>query len=73
MFESSFVGEEVEIVIGTSRSGFPAEAKFKDMYGQLHYIMVEPEDAEIEFKQGTKVVLTEKKGSTFKATLPLTK
>jgi len=73
LFESSFVGEEVEIVVGTSRSGFPAEAKFKDMYGQLHYIMVEPEDAEIEFKQGTKVVLTEKKGSTFKATLPLTK
>jgi hypothetical protein len=71
LFESSFVGEEVEIVIGTSRPGFPAEAKFKDVYGQLHYIMVEPEDSETEFKQGTKVVLTEKKGSTFKATLPI--
>ena len=73
LLESSFVGKVAEIVVGTSRLGYPAEAKLKDIYGQLHYIMVEPEDDEIEFKQGTKVVLTEKKGLIFSASLPLTK
>ncbi len=65
--EKTFVGQIAEINIGTAKSGFPAEAKYKDQFGQLHYFMVEPEEEEEEFVQGTKVKLTKRDASSFKA------
>ena len=65
--EKTFIGEIAEINIGTAKVGFPAEAKYKDQFGQLHYFMVEPEEEEGEFVQGTKVKLTKRDNSSFKA------
>lgn len=65
--EKSFIGETAEINVGTAKPGFPAEAKYKDQFGQLHYFMVEPEEEEDEFVQGTKVKLTKRDSSSFKA------
>lgn len=65
--EKSFIGETAEINVGTAKPGFPAEAKYKDQFGQLHYFMVEPEEEEGEFVQGTKVKLTKRDSSSFKA------
>jgi len=56
--QSSFLWNIATITIGTAKSGMPAEAKFTDKYGQIHYVMVEPADSTAEFVQGKSVVLT---------------
>lgn len=53
--EESFLGQEAEIVIGIARKDHPAQAKLKDHYGQLHYILVEPDDNSVQFHKGDKV------------------
>ena len=65
--EKTFIGEIAEINTGTAKLGFPAEAKFKDQFGQLHYFMVEPEEDDEEFEQGTRVKLTQLDSRSFKA------
>lgn len=65
--ERTFVGKVVEINTGTARVGLPAEGKYRDQYGQLHYFMVEPENESDEFEQGSMVELTNYENSIFKA------
>lgn len=65
--EKTFVGEIIEINTGTAKKGLPAEGKYKDQFGQLHYFMVEPENDTEQFEQGTKVQLTGYDQSIFKA------
>lgn len=65
--EKTFIGQIAEINTGTAKVGFPAEAKFKDHFGQLHYFLVEPEDENEIFEQGTEVELIRKEENTFKA------
>jgi len=68
--EKTFVGKVIEINTGTARTGLPAEGKYKDKYGQLHYLMVEPEDESDVFEQGSYVKLTKLENSIFKAVKP---
>ena len=56
----SFVGKLATITVGTASQGNPAEAVLHDEFNQKHYVMVEPEEP-LKFKQGTQVVLVEKK------------
>lgn len=65
--EKTFIGQIAEINTGTARVGLPAEAKLKDHFGQLHYFLVEPEDENETFEQGTEVQLIRKDENTFKA------
>lgn len=58
------IGRDAEIVIGTARLNFPAQAKVTDSYGTTHYIMVVP-DKDEECKQGDKVYILEKKENIF--------
>jgi hypothetical protein len=67
VYESSFVGKLAEITVGTAKQGNPAEAKLIDEFGQLHYLMVEPEKENVQFKTGEKVKLTQKGEINFKA------
>jgi len=63
--ESSFTGKIAIINSGTARKGNPTEAKLKDEYGQLHYVMVEPDADDEVYEEGTEVVLLEKKDYYF--------
>ncbi len=65
--ERTFVGKVIEINTGTAKAGLPAEGKYRDQYGQLHYFMVEPENEVDEFEQGSMVELTKYENSIFKA------
>lgn len=65
--EQSFIGRVAVITLGTARQGHPAEAKLRDEHGQSHYLMVEPDQQEEPFPQGTHVVLTERLGSVYRA------
>lgn len=62
----TLVGLAAEIVLGEARQGYPAQAKLQDQFGQVHYVMVEPDQNEI-LAQGSKVLLVSKQGTTFKA------
>jgi Inner membrane protein YqiJ, N-terminal/Inner membrane protein YqiJ, OB-fold len=64
--ESTFVGRIATVTLGTARMGSPAEAKLEDEHGQVHYLMVEPDNAIDEFPQGTEVLITEQAGAVFK-------
>ena len=54
----SFVGKVAIVIGGVARRGVPAQAKLRDAYGQLHYVLVEPDDPEQAYEQGTEVILT---------------
>ncbi len=64
---SSLVGREALIQIGTARAGSPARAKVIDIYGQAHFVMVEPHDATQSLKADEAVLLVRRDGNTFYA------
>jgi hypothetical protein len=54
---NSFIGLTATITVGTSKRNNAAEAKLVDQHGKTHYIMVEPEKDNVEYKSGTEVVI----------------
>lgn len=64
---SDFIGKVAVITLGQSTKGYPAEAKFTDIHGQTHYLMVEPEEDGIVFKQGESIILSKENSSGFYA------
>lgn len=65
--EDSFVGRIAVVTLGTARVGGPAQAKLRDEHGQIHYAMIEPEDAGVEFPTGAEVLLVARKAHVFLA------
>jgi hypothetical protein len=63
----SLVGRVAAIVTGEARAASAAQARVRDAHGQVHYIMVEPDNAEDVFVQGASVVLVRHAGATFYA------
>jgi hypothetical protein len=59
------VRRDAEIQIGTARAGSPARAKVIDVYGQAHFVMVEPHDQALAFTAGETVLLVRREGPTF--------
>ena len=57
-----FIGKNAVITLGTAKRGQPAEAKFTDRFGQTHYVMVEPDEAGVEFTARDRLILSEKTG-----------
>lgn len=66
IFSEELVGRTAVIVIGIAKPHSPAQAKVKDQFGQIHYVLVEPEQ-EDAFKQGQQVILTQKTKIGFQA------
>jgi len=65
--EEEYIGLLATITLGHARRGYPAEARLKDRYGQVHYIMVEPEGVDEEFVQGDEILLVGRASSRFTA------
>ncbi len=65
--ESSFVGRVATITLGTASANNPAEARLKDQFGQDHYVMLEPDQADERFESGTVVLLVRQEGVRFYA------
>lgn len=65
--ESSFIGRVAVITLGRAVKGKPAEAKLKDKFGQVHYVMVEPDVATEVLEQGAQVLLVNQAGPAFTA------
>ncbi|MBN2881875.1 YqiJ family protein [Candidatus Woesearchaeota archaeon] len=64
---NDLIGKVVTITLAKSIKGNPAEAKFTDIHGQTHYIMVEPQEDGVVFEQGESVILSKKNSSIFYA------
>ena len=62
-----FAGKLATITIGTASKGNAAEAMLKDEFNQKHYVMVEPDNHDQQFQQGTTVVLMEKAANVWLA------
>ncbi|MGB5887730.1 MAG: YqiJ family protein [Acinetobacter venetianus] len=60
------IGRTAHIVLGEARPNSPAQAKVKDQFGQIHYVLVEPEQ-DIVFQQGQDVILTQRTKIGFQA------
>lgn len=63
--EQTLIGRAGVVVTGTARQGMAAQVKVRDQYGNYHYLMVEPDEAGVEFEQGTEVLIVKKQGATF--------
>jgi len=66
IYSEELIGRTAVIILGEAKINSPAEAKVKDQFGQMHYVLVEPEQNEI-FHQGQSVVLTQKTKIGFQA------
>lgn len=62
---ASFAGKLATITIGKASKGNAAEAVLHDDFNQKHYVMVEPEQEQQVFEQGTQVVLIEKQQNSW--------
>ena len=60
----SLVGRMATILGGTARHGFPAQAKVTSEHGQVIYVMVEPDDAEMTFGASEAVLLVKRISGT---------
>jgi hypothetical protein len=65
--QDALVGRVATIVLGTARSGSPAQGRVRDQHGQTHYVMVEPDDSSESFAQGEHALLVSRQGSTYRA------
>ena len=61
----SLVGRRGTITIGTARRGSPAQARVRDIHGQIHYVMVEPYDDDHAIGEGETVRLDRRDGNIF--------
>ena len=60
----SLVGRIATVVAGTARVGFPAQAKLTTEFGQVLYVMVEPDSADTTFGANEPVLLVKRIGGT---------
>ena len=61
----SLVGRRGTITIGTARRGSPAQARVRDVHGQSHYVMIEPNDDAHAVGEGETVLLVRREGNIF--------
>lgn len=63
----ALVGLRAVVQTGTARHGAAARAQVADRYGHLHYVMVEPHDADGALMEGDTVLLLRREGEIFYA------
>lgn len=61
----SLVGKRATITVGSARRGSPAQARVRDVHGQSHYVMIEPNDDDQTIGEGHRVLLVRREGNIF--------
>lgn len=64
--KNSFIGQTVTITTGHAQLGQPAEAKFQDQFGQMHYVMIEPDEADYSFNEGSTALIIRQDGEIYR-------
>lgn len=65
--QASMIGRVATVVLGTARKGSAAQARVRDQHGQNHYVMLEPDETDIEFNAGDSVLLVAQAGAVYRA------
>ncbi|MEN8197450.1 MAG: OB-fold-containig protein [Pseudomonadota bacterium] len=63
----TFIGRTAVLTMGEARTGKPAQAKLRDHNGLTHYLLIEPDQVDMVFREGDQVLLISQQGSIFKA------
>lgn len=63
----NFVGRVATLTAGAARADRPARARLVDHHGEAHYVMIEPDDHEVEFETGDKVLIISRDGTLYRA------
>ncbi len=63
----TLVGRFATIELGKAETGSPARAKVRDVHGQSHFVMVEPDNAGQILEQGEEILLVRRDNDTFRA------
>lgn len=63
--EQSLIGKTAIISEGTAKRHLAAQAKVRDEFRFLHYILVEPEADNDTFSEGEKILISRKKGALY--------
>lgn len=63
----SFVGRTAIVATGNARPDEPAQARFRDTHGQMHYVLVEPDAPHAALSEGEEVLLVGRKRNIFLA------
>lgn len=58
--EDSFVGSMAQVTQSAEQPGMSAECKLVDNYGQSHYLLIEPENPDVIFIRGERVLIIAK-------------
>lgn len=66
----SLIGRTAEVTLGVAKQNYPAQAKTKDQFGKVHYLMVEPDCPDITFKKGDSVLLVKYENAKFYGIAP---
>ena len=61
----SLLGKRATVTVGTARRGSPAQARVRDVHGQTHYVMIEPNDDTHAVAEGESVLLVRREGNIF--------
>jgi hypothetical protein len=61
----TLLGKRATVTIGSARRGSPARAQVRDVHGQIHYVMVEPNDDLGSLAAGETVLLVRREGDIF--------
>lgn len=64
--DESFIGRVATVIRGEAKRGLPAEAKLKDLRGQTHYVLVEPDGDDEVYSQGAEVLVVQKIGAVYR-------
>lgn len=65
--QQAMIGRVATLVLGTARQGAAAQARVRDLHGQTHYVMLEPDEADETFQCGEQVLLVAQHGSIYRA------
>jgi hypothetical protein len=63
----SLVGRTGKIVTGRATQGSPARARVFDHFGQIHYVMAEPDNPGQSFAEGEMIILVRRDNHVFRA------
>jgi hypothetical protein len=61
----SLIAKRATVIVGTARRGSPARARVRDVYGQTHYVMIEPTGDEESLGEGETALLVRREGEIF--------
>lgn len=64
--EQTLIGRAGVVATGTARQGMAAQVKVRDEHGYYHYLMVEPDEAGVEFEEGSEVLIVKKQGAIYR-------